>query len=352
MCCYVASVGDKKEQLLGPTLEAQAQVAEWLSFRHSELLPLTEEALLRVDARLAGRTFLVGGALSLADLVLFDVVHRAMASLPAAQIGRMSSLVRWYDFLQHTADPRAIYPRVAVPMPPLRLPAPSAAVPRAEKAKAGVPMPATTSGAAPKAAEGGSAAPLAAEADSKRGKKEKKDKKDKPAASPKAEAELGVDALDIRVGRIVSVALHPNAESLYLEQIDLGEDQPRQVVSGLVKFVPIAKMENRRVVVVCNLKPAKMRDVMSYGMVLCASNAAHDQVDPVDPPEGAAIGERVTVEGYEGTPEPVLNPKRKVFEKLAPDLQTDAQGVANFKGVPFMTTAGPVIASIPNAHVA
>ncbi len=40
-----------------------------------------------------------------------------------------------------------------------------------------------------------------------------------------------------------------------------------QVVSGLVKFVPIERMRDRRVVVVCNLKPAKMRDVMSYGMV-------------------------------------------------------------------------------------
>ena len=40
-----------------------------------------------------------------------------------------------------------------------------------------------------------------------------------------------------------------------------------QVVSGLVKFVPIEQMENRKVVVVCNLKPAKMRDVLSHGMV-------------------------------------------------------------------------------------
>ena len=40
-----------------------------------------------------------------------------------------------------------------------------------------------------------------------------------------------------------------------------------QIVSGLVKFVPVEKMENRRVVVVCNLKPAKMRGVLSSGMV-------------------------------------------------------------------------------------
>lgn len=60
------------------------------------------------------------------------------------------------------------------------------------------------------------------------GKKEKKEKRDRAALAPKAEAEPGVDALDIRVGRIVSVEQHPNAESLYLEQIDLGEGQPRQ----------------------------------------------------------------------------------------------------------------------------
>lgn len=44
-----------------------------------------------------------------------------------------------------------------------------------------------------------------------------------------------------------------------------------QVISGLVKFVPIEQMQDRKVVVVANLKPAKMRDVMSYGMV-CASS--------------------------------------------------------------------------------
>ncbi len=62
------------------------------------------------------------------------------------------------------------------------------------------------------------------------GKKEKKEKKAKLPAAPKAESSE-VNALDIRVGRIVSVVPHPNAESLYLEQIDLGEEQPRQACS-------------------------------------------------------------------------------------------------------------------------
>ncbi len=47
----------------------------------------------------------------------------------------------------------------------------------------------------------------------------------------------------------------------------MGEAAPRQIVSGLVKFVPLERMHGRRVLVVCNLKPAKMRDVMSHGMV-------------------------------------------------------------------------------------
>nr|CAH7756022.1 unnamed protein product [Callosobruchus chinensis] len=64
---------------------------------------------------------------------------------------------------------------------------------------------------------------------------------------------------------------HPEADALYVEKIDLGEEKPRTIVSGLVNFIPIEEMQNRMVVVLCNLKPAKMRGVESQGMVLCAS---------------------------------------------------------------------------------
>jgi methionine--tRNA ligase beta chain len=82
-----------------------------------------------------------------------------------------------------------------------------------------------------------------------------------------------IAALDLRVGTIVEVRRHPDAESLYVESIDLGEELPRQVISGLVKWVPLEAMQQRRVVVVCNLKPAKMRGVLSNGMVSSASAA-------------------------------------------------------------------------------
>jgi tRNA-binding EMAP/Myf-like protein len=49
---------------------------------------------------------------------------------------------------------------------------------------------------------------------------------------------------------------HENADALYVEEMDLGEAQPRTIVSGLVKHVPLPEMMNRLVVVLCNLKPA------------------------------------------------------------------------------------------------
>lgn len=95
--------------------------------------------------------------------------------------------------------------------------------------------------------------------------------KNAPAAAAAAAAEDGPQRLDIRVGRVVDVSKHPDADTLYVEKIDLGESEPRTVVSGLAKFVPIEEMQGRLVTVLCNLKPAKMRGVESKGMVLCTS---------------------------------------------------------------------------------
>lgn len=78
--------------------------------------------------------------------------------------------------------------------------------------------------------------------------------------------------LDIRVGKIVEIKKHPDADSLYVEKIDLGEPNgPRTIVSGLVNYVPLNEMENRMVVILANLKPVNLRGISSHGMVLCAS---------------------------------------------------------------------------------
>merc|ERR1712154_15074 len=150
--------------------------------------------------------------------------------------------------------------------------------------------------------------------------------------------------LDIRIGKIVEVSRHPDAEKLYVEKIDLGEPNPRTIVSGLVDFVPEEKMEGRMVVVLANLKPAKMRGVESCGMVLCSSREEPKEVEPLGVPEGAAVGDRVTVEGHDsGVPDELLNPKKKVWEKLAVDLATDGTGLAQWQGNTLeIKSKGPV----------
>merc|ERR1712168_1710511 len=151
--------------------------------------------------------------------------------------------------------------------------------------------------------------------------------------------EIAPYRLDIRIGKIVEVSRHPDAEKLYVEKIDLGEPSPRTIVSGLVDYVPEDKMKDRMVVVLCNLKPAKMRGVESNGMVLCGSREDPKEVEPLAPPTGSKPGDKVVVEGYKtGDPDEVLNPKKKVWDKLAVDLKVNADGLAQWQSNNLVAT--------------
>ncbi|GMY15990.1 methionine--tRNA ligase, cytoplasmic [Fagus crenata] len=172
----------------------------------------------------------------------------------------------------------------------------------------------------------------------------KKQRPAKPASESKvkatAEPQISITRLDIRVGLITSAKKHPDADSLYVEEIDVGEGQTRTVVSGLVKYIPLEEMQNRKVCVLCNLKPAAMRGIKSQAMVLAASDSEHTKVELVDPPKSACVGERVTFPGFNGEPDDVLNPKKKVWETLQVDLNTNTELVARYKDIPFTTSAG------------
>ena len=155
-------------------------------------------------------------------------------------------------------------------------------------------------------------------------------------------AELTVSALDIRVGKIVKAWEHESSDKLWCEEVDVGEETPRKIASGLRAFYKSSdELQDRHVLVLCNLKARNLGGFPSHGMVLCASNADHTSVEFAIPPEGAKIGERVMFEGYDGEPEPENKvAKKKMFEKLAPDLKTDASGEVIWKGVKGMTSAG------------
>ncbi|XP_054710542.1 aminoacyl tRNA synthase complex-interacting multifunctional protein 1-like [Uloborus diversus] len=186
------------------------------------------------------------------------------------------------------------------------------------------------------------------EKQTKTAKPEKKPK-EKPASTKEEDREVNVSRLDFRVGRILSAKKHPDAESLYVEEIDVGEEKPRTVVSGLVKFVPLEEMQNRLVIVLCNLKPAKMRGITSEAMVMCASTP--EKVEILIPPAGSLPGDRVVCEEFPGEPDALLPPKKKIFEQVAPDLKTNMEKIATYKSAPLKVLNKGVISSATLTNV-
>jgi len=167
-----------------------------------------------------------------------------------------------------------------------------------------------------------------------------------------------ITALDIRVGRITKVWEHPEADKLFCEEVDIGEEEPRLIASGLRPYMKAEELEGRLVLVLANLKARKMLGFPSHGMVLCASSDDHSEVKFVSPPVDAKIGERITIpdfnfEGEEGEPfkENKVG-KKKVFEKIAPFLVTNKYGVPEFLGRPLVTSAGICTSPISGGNVA
>ena len=116
---------------------------------------------------------------------------------------------------------------------------------------------------------------------------------------------------------------------------------PRQIASGLQGSFSLEEMQQRRCVVVANLKPRPLAGFVSNGMVLCATTP-EGKVEFVEPPAGAAVGERVAFAGHAGAAaDPKRMDKKKIFDKVAPGLKVDATCKATWNGVPFMTSAGP-----------
>ncbi|KAJ3258761.1 hypothetical protein HK103_003355 [Boothiomyces macroporosus] len=181
--------------------------------------------------------------------------------------------------------------------------------------------------------------------------KPKKEGKKEQAAEPAGEASL-ITKLDIVVGKVLKVERHPDADSLYVETIDVGEPQPRTVVSGLVNFLKPEEIDQKLVVILKNLKPVSMRGIKSFAMVLCASNEDHTKVELLVPPKGSKPGDKIFFKGHAGEPEPELKPKKKVWETVQPDFLTTDDLVATWQGIPFETSKGVVkTGSLKKAHI-
>jgi len=180
----------------------------------------------------------------------------------------------------------------------------------------------------------------------------KKEKKAREVAASKARLDgdpggAGDDQpeftkIDIRVGQITKVWNHPEADKLFCEEIDVGEESgPRQIASGLREHYTLEEMQNQKVLVVCNLKAAKIVGFTSNGMVLAAKSTDGKRVELISPPANALIGERVYINGLCGEPQSSAQvKKKKIWESVAKDLITGENGVATWDGKEILTSAG------------
>ncbi|XP_057851459.1 uncharacterized protein LOC131061665 [Cryptomeria japonica] len=352
-----------KESVLGTSSEEHEEIRRWLEYANSFHLDSNSglSKLKNFNENLLQRSVLASKGLnpSVADVIVWISLHDVVIALSAADRRSVPNLMRWFDYIQNKEDFSAVYEKINVEKPEF-----------ASKLFPGKPLQPGEDGVKStvissdinmtdgtekidknknvekkdKESEKGK------EKDKKKAKEEKKKNEEKEPIEKK-EIEVSISVLDIKVGVIRKAWKHPSAESLLVEEIDVGEDKVRQVVSGLAKHYGADELLNRRVLVITNVKPGKLRDMMSAGLVLCASNPNNSIIEPLLPPKEAKIGEQVIFSGHEGKPEEVLNPKKKQLEKITPHLFTDDKGVATYKGVPFMTSAGPCHSSLSNAGI-
>lgn len=99
--------------------------------------------------------------------------------------------------------------------------------------------------------------------------------------------------VELRVGEVLTAERIPKADKLLLLTVDVGEDQPRQILAGIAQHYSPEQLVSRKIAVVTNLKPRKMRGLESQGMLLAAS--VGDEGKPVlatfteDVPNGARL---------------------------------------------------------------
>jgi len=279
----------------------QKLVSEWTA-KESSLKDLNQHLTLRV--------FIADGLRpTIADVKQFARHREAISKLKANERNECPNATRWFNHLQSLFEPH--FERVPIKLvytPPKKDDKPAAAA----------------------------------------GKKEKKANPQQQQRRQAPVKVTGIGRLQMKVGRITSIAVHESVPSLYVEQIDLGEDAPRTVVSKLAEKVPIEQMKDRLVVVGANLQPAELQGVVSQGLVFCASIG--EDVEVLTPPEGATVGEEITIEGVATDFSEEVN--RKVFSRAVKGLATNDECVACYKGAPLSTSKGVVtVTSLKGADI-
>lgn len=124
----------------------------------------------------------------------------------------------------------------------------------------------------------------------------KKDKKENKKADPETSAEIGIDdfaKVEMKIGVVLESKNVEGADKLLVSQIKIG-DEVRQIVSGIAKYYKPEELIGKKVVVVTNLKPVKLRGVLSQGMILAAQDGDKLSVLSPDRLDDIADGSQIS----------------------------------------------------------
>lgn len=108
-------------------------------------------------------------------------------------------------------------------------------------------------------------------------KKKVQDKKadtEEKSSGKKEDKMISIDEfsrVEIRVGEIISAEPVPKTDKLLVMKVNLGEEEPRQIVAGIAKFYAPEELPGKKALFVVNLQPAKLRGLLSEGMILAAT---------------------------------------------------------------------------------
>ncbi len=100
--------------------------------------------------------------------------------------------------------------------------------------------------------------------------------------------------IEMKVGQIKSVERVPDTDKLYKLQVDIGEEKPRQVITGLVPYYSEEELLNRKIIVLTNLGPAKFKGETSEAMLLAATNKEEGKVVILSLEKDIEIGTVIT----------------------------------------------------------
>lgn len=143
--------------------------------------------------------------------------------------------------------------------------------------------------------------------------------------------------LDLRVAEILDVKDHPDADKLYMLHVDLGDLGKKVLVAGMKKYYSAEELKGKKIVMVANLKPAKIRGVTSNGMLLAAEDKAG--VVSLLKPGDIKAGSEVFVEDIDRKPVKLLDFDE--FKKISMKINNKQQAVYNNKVL--KTKSGPVV---------